>query len=90
MLQSDVNHLRVASSIPGRIRVHLWASGADGKDRIEAVLSAVPGVRGVQVNALTGTVLVHYDVTCTKEPAILACLGTLQHAIERPDPLAAG
>ena len=55
----------VISTVRGRIRmrVNLTRQNENIAARIETRLGALPGVRRVHVNTLTGTVLVTYDPT---------------------------
>src|ERR1700729_343027 len=53
----------IVHHIPGRLR--LKVPGAKGNavfmDQVQAALSSVDGVREIEVNPVTGSVLVHYD-----------------------------
>jgi hypothetical protein len=73
MRHGDGGQPQVLSLTPGRLRVHLPGWHGERADRIEARLRAVPGVRAVQANPLTGNVLVRFDPAAAV-PTILAAL----------------
>ncbi|HEX6779252.1 MAG TPA: haloacid dehalogenase, partial [Ktedonobacterales bacterium] len=65
---------RLLHALPGRLRVQVsWWSG-QRSHQIEARLRQIPGVRKVQANALTGSVLLTYDASTTSQRAILEAL----------------
>jgi hypothetical protein len=66
-----VEHLRVLSLIPGRIRVHLLDWTGDDGERIEHRLGRLRGVESVEVNPLTGNALIRFDRQTTDEKALL-------------------
>ena len=49
--------------IPGRVRVRMpeLKANAKGAQEFQAVMQQIPGVASVEINLLTGSVLVHYD-----------------------------
>jgi len=49
--------------IPGRVRVRMpeLKANAKGAQEFQAVTQQIPGVASVEINLLTGSVLVHYD-----------------------------
>ena len=57
--------------LPGRVRVYVPGWAGKGKRTIETGLRLIEGVRGVQANPLTGTVLIEYDPTVTDVQIIL-------------------
>jgi copper chaperone CopZ len=58
--------------------VHLAGWPPEGQGAVETRLRQVPGVLSVQVNPLTGNVLVHFNSTATDEQAIVAAVQTLK------------
>ena len=58
-------HLHIAHQVPGRIRIKA-ASGRGNLallDQIKQSFHTIPGVKGVAVNATTGSLILHYDPT---------------------------
>ena len=56
-------HTEVVHHIPGRIRLRILASGLNivrGID-VEVVIGSLPGIKGVRINAIVGSVVVEYD-----------------------------
>jgi hypothetical protein len=56
-------HTEVLHHIPGRIRLRVLPSGLNvvrGID-IDGVIGVLPGIKGVRVNAIVGSVVVEYD-----------------------------
>jgi len=49
--------------IPGRVRVRMpeLKANARGAQNFQEVMQQIPGVASVEINLLTGSVLVHYD-----------------------------
>src|SRR5438034_9431234 len=73
-----VEEPRLLHVLPGRMRVHLAGWPPEGQCAVETRLRQVPGVLSVQVNPLTGNVLVHFNTTATDEQAIVAAVQTLK------------
>jgi Heavy metal associated domain 2 len=73
--------------VPGRLRVRILPiKGHPDKARLFAArMEALPGVRAVAANALTGSVVIHYDARLTSDSKMLAALG-----VETLTPAAAG
>jgi calcium-translocating P-type ATPase len=69
---------RILSATPGRIRVHLSHWSGNGQRRLEQHVRAVPGVRRVEANAITGNILIGFDPRTTDENTLLAVLGTAE------------
>lgn len=55
----------IVHTIPGRIRMHMPDWSGQGKRFLEAQLRKGPGIRGVEANALTGNILIHFDAAAT-------------------------
>ncbi len=72
--------VQVAHRLPGRIRFRIVL---DQPERIASVPRTLrcPGIRTIQANPLTGSVLVEYDPQLTNEAAIAQCLEQL---LEQP------
>lgn len=51
--------------LPGRVRVYVPGWSGNGKRTLETGLCLIEGVRRVQANPLTGTVLLEYVATLT-------------------------
>jgi len=49
--------------IPGRVRLRMpeFKANAKGAQEFQAAMQQIPGVASVEINLLTGSVLVHYD-----------------------------
>jgi cation-transporting ATPase I len=62
---------RLVHAIPGRVRIHLPGWSGQGQRALERQLRALPPVRSVQANGLTGNVLVIFD-PATDERTIVA------------------
>ncbi len=83
---------RIVHSLPGRLRVHVPGWKGQQKRRVEAQLRGVMGVQRVQANALTGNLLISFDLTVTNEQAILTTVDrldvdmTVEPAQEPPPP----
>lgn len=61
----------VVASIPGRMRVRDARLRDLGLLReMLARLEGLPGLFGIESNATTGSVLIHYDCTVTSQPAL--------------------
>jgi hypothetical protein len=57
--------LHIAHQVPGRIRMKVASAKGDPAllDQIKQLFVAIPGVGSVAVNATTGSVILHYDLT---------------------------
>ncbi|HEY7329001.1 MAG TPA: hypothetical protein VH592_15265 [Gemmataceae bacterium] len=71
MIASD-NNLVVLSHVPGRIRLHVPWGMAEGRGFIQNRIHRIDGVQRVQVNPLTGNVLVHFDHRFMNQKVLLA------------------
>ena len=75
----SVEKVTVASSTPGRIRLHV--AGLQGNRTREATVTAalrrLPGIQTVRANLVTGNVLVHYDTEQVGAADIVAAAGTV-------------
>jgi Heavy metal associated domain 2 len=62
--------------VPGRLRIKiLEIKGRPGEAaRVAARIESIRGVRAVAANAVTGSVVIHYDARTTGHYAILAAL----------------
>ncbi len=71
--------------LPGRLRLRLAAlrRNPDLAARLRSSLAALPGLAGVDVNPLTGSVLVHYDPAAGSLAGLAAALAA--HGIAMPD-----
>lgn len=56
--------LEIKHCIPGRIRffVPSLVHSSEGKEILEAKMSPIEGIKKVEVNIITGSLLVHYDL----------------------------
>jgi cation transport ATPase len=63
--------------LPGRVRVYVPGWSGKGKHTIETGLRLIEGVRRVQANPVTGTVLIEFDPTLTDVQIILHEVRTL-------------
>jgi calcium-translocating P-type ATPase len=70
-------HPEIVHSLPGRVRVHLADLDSRTEGWIGYKLRGLPGVRKVNVNQLTGNVLVCYDPSVTDQAAVLGGLKSL-------------
>lgn len=61
----------IRHTLPGRVRVYVPGWAGKGKRTVETGLRQIEGVRRVQANPLTSTVLVEYDATLTDVQIIL-------------------
>lgn len=77
-VSTAIEELRLLHALPGRMRVHLARWPREGQCVVETRLYQVPGIYSVQVNPLTGNILIHFDPTATDEQTILAAVRTLQ------------
>ena len=68
---------RVVRVIAGRLRVRLPGWAGQGRRSIETRLRRVEGVRTVQANALTGSVLIQFDPAITNEQKLLKVVRAL-------------
>ncbi|MBV9581259.1 MAG: hypothetical protein JO057_21980 [Chloroflexi bacterium] len=69
-------HAQIASHTPGRLRVRVHPSHRD-PDALQEVASRLedqPGIQHVDVNANTGSVLVHYDRETHEKDEVVGCL----------------
>ncbi len=57
-------NLHVAHQVPGRIRLKIPSAkgNPDLLDQIKSTFGVIPGVEQITVNAVTGSVVLHYDV----------------------------
>ena len=69
---------RILSATPGRIRVHLSHWSGNGQRRLEQHVRAVPGVRRVEANAITGNILIGFDPRTTNEHTLLSVVGSAE------------
>jgi magnesium-transporting ATPase (P-type) len=77
---------RILSSVPGRIRVHLPHWHGNGQRCLERRVRALPGVRRVEANSLTGNILIGFDPQATDENRLLTILGTAeQESVDLPE-----
>lgn len=62
--------------IPGRLRVRTTALKHDAAHRLEfrEWLESVPGVTSVEMNAVTGSALIHYDVRIADGDGLMTLL----------------
>jgi hypothetical protein len=63
--------------VPGRLRIRVAELKRD-TERAETVRNAVAiaaGVKSVEVNAITGSLIVYYDATALNASALLALIG---------------
>lgn len=69
--------VKVASFIPGRVRIKVdELKGAEAlAKRVEAELAEVPGIKTVEANGLSGSVLVKYDRKTIRSPSSAQQLG---------------
>jgi len=69
-------HARVASHTPGRLRVRVHRSHRDPNalQAVAAQLEDQPGIQHVEVNADSGSVLVHYDHEKRSMDDVVGCL----------------
>jgi hypothetical protein len=74
MRSRKVEQPRVLSLTPGRVRVHLPGRTGNGRGQVEGRLRQVRGVEAVEVNPLTGNVLIRFDPRSTGLPSLLAVL----------------
>ncbi len=74
--ERDVEGIRVVHAIPGRIRLKVAQVRENPAlaSEIQTRLAAVHGIRQVEVNPLTSSVLVLYDAQNTASPDALAAL----------------
>ncbi len=78
MTAASLDEPRVLHAVPGRVRVRLpvWAGQRPGT--VRNALAGTPGVQRVEASALTGTVLVRFDVAATNQDTILSRLRALE------------
>ncbi|GAC1403579.1 MAG: hypothetical protein NVSMB49_21230 [Ktedonobacteraceae bacterium] len=77
---------RVLHTIPGRMRVHIPDWEGQGKRDIEAQVRQISGVQRVQVNTLTGNLLILFDPIIIDEKTLLEHIRTLDtHLDEQPE-----
>ncbi len=59
----EAGDVKVVHFIPGRVRLKVpqLKRSPELKESMEAAFAAIPGVAGIEVNALTGSVLLSYD-----------------------------
>jgi magnesium-transporting ATPase (P-type) len=69
---------RILSSIPGRIRIHLPHWRGNGQRSLERHVRALPGVRRVEANSLTGNILIGFDPRTTNEHTLLSVVGSAE------------
>lgn len=77
--QRPRHHARVASAIPGRLRVKLHPAhrGQDVMDNIKRGLAPAEGVHDVKLNRSTGSITVRYDHTHHTTNSVLGLLQDL-------------
>lgn len=77
---------RVLHTITGRVRVHVPGWTGQGKQQIEAQLRQLDGVRRLQANPVTGTILVTFDPAILGEQTILQTVQKLdlEHLNRQP------
>ena len=63
--------------VPGRLRIRIprLKRNAEEARILTKALSRVSGVRSVEVNLLTGSLLVHYDPCVSNAAAVLSAVG---------------
>ena len=68
--------------VPGRLRVRDPAIAGDASRAASraALVQALPGIRRVKANPLTGSLVVEHDGAPERRDAILAALGLATHA----------
>ncbi len=69
---------RVLHTVAGRVRVHLPGWSGQGKPQIEKQLRQLQGVRRIQANPITGTILMVFDPASLSEQTML-------HAVQELD-----
>ncbi len=59
----SIQGLEIVHALPGRVRLKVAKLRGDPvlAGEAQTKLGGVPGIRGVEANALTGSVLIHYD-----------------------------
>jgi len=74
--QRAARHARVASHTPGRLRVRVHRSHRDPNalQEVASQLADQPGIHHVEVNADSGSVLVHYDHEKRSMDDVVGCL----------------
>jgi hypothetical protein len=62
--------------VPGRLRLKARSlkNGEDKADEIRALCTQLPGIQAIELNALTGSLLVRYDKSSVNSVQILALL----------------
>ncbi len=77
---------RVLHTVTGRVRVHMAGWSGQGKQQIEAQLRQLDGVRRVQANPLTGSVLIIFDASLISEAEVLQAVRNLdlEHLRQQP------
>lgn len=75
-MTTDTPRARVASAMPGRLRIRLDRAhrGNGALDRVEESLEARDGIDAVAASSTTGSVLVHYDPRALGHDDVLAML----------------
>jgi hypothetical protein len=81
--RNDYDYLHVT---PGRLRVRSVVLKRDvaRASRVEQGLATLPGLDLVRVNAVTGSVLVHYDTRQWTADSLLSAMGELEYLTPRP------
>lgn len=82
--------VQVVHHVPGRLRIRiLRLKGSPGEAaRVEAQIDSIRGVSNVAANAVTGSVVIHYDARGTRLEAIAAALQL--DALRAPGPAGPG
>jgi Heavy metal associated domain 2 len=62
--------------VPGRLRLkaHSFKNSDDKGDEIRALCTQLPGIQGIELNTLTGSLLVRYDEASVNSARILGFL----------------
>ena len=78
----QVDGVKVVHFIPGRVRLKVkeMKGEVEFSQQVEAELSTVPGIEQVEVNPITGSVLIKYDTAAVDcDASIDALAATLRH-----------
>ena len=74
--------IKILSYIPGRVRLRVKPIKGDRKlaEKAQREISAIPGIREVTINKLTGSVLLRYEKNMiSNQESVDAVFATLSH-----------